>query len=96
MTVALLVLVWAPSGSSAPAAANPSEVPKKTIYRILSVNSGLHVGVIRGGRVHAHARHPSKFGTTTYLYSPIATDYDYVVYAKDFSTIAAIYSSAML
>lgn len=56
-TVTLLVVVWAPPGSCAPA----ELMLQRNVYRILSENSGKHVGVTRGGRVHAHANHPSKF-----------------------------------
>ena len=60
---ALLVVLWALPGSCAPAE------PKlqRNVYRILSESSGKHVGVTRGGRVHAHANHPSKFDTITFV-----------------------------
>ena len=53
-------------GASAPVEQNL----KRLVYRILSENSGKHVAVIRGGRVHAHATTTSKFEN----YSPHCTD----------------------
>ena len=60
--VTLLVVVWALSGSCAPT----EPMLQRNVYRILSDNSGKHVGVTRGGRVHAHANRPSKFDITTF------------------------------
>ena len=58
----ILLAVWVLPGSCAPA-------EQRNVYRILSENSGKHVGVTRGGRVHAHANHPSKFDS--HVYYPI-------------------------
>ena len=57
LAILSLVLMQSLEGATAPIEQNL----KRLVYRILSENSGKHVAVIRGGRVHAHASTTSKF-----------------------------------
>ena len=57
LVMPLIVMLWTLPGTCVPSGIEP----QRLIYKIVSDNSGKFVAVTRGGRVHAHANHASKF-----------------------------------
>ena len=61
LVIPLIVMLWTLPGTCAPSGIDSIIEPQRLIYKIVSDNSGKYVAVTRGGRVHAHANHASKF-----------------------------------